>query len=156
MGRKRTRNSIPPGERYVLLHHWMLKSLAFRHLPGNAFKLMAVLALRYTGHNNGEIALSLRDAAREVGCSLNHATKLFRLLQSRGFIDVTQRGHFNLKTRHASTYKANWLPMRRTDHPGLMHEPTKEFMSWRPDESMNATQETQNTLSHRGTVSRTA
>lgn len=138
---------MPTSERYIMLHHWMTKSVAFRHLPGDAVKLIVVLATRHNGHNNGEVALSLRDAAREVGCSPNHATKLFRLLDTRGFIDVTQRGHFSLKTRHASTYKLNWLPMRRTEDSRMFHDPTKEFMLWLPGEVVQKrTPQIQNTV----------
>lgn len=132
--RRRGRRKLPPGERFISWHHWLLNAPAFLRLRGNAVKLMAMLHKRYSGGNNGAISMSVREAAREVGCSPNHAVSLFRELEAAGFIATTQKGAFSWKARHATTWRLTWLP---TENPNALSgrtEATKEFMrDTRPD-----------------------
>lgn len=125
MSRRRSkRKPIPREQRLVQLHYWLLDSDAFRELPGNAVKLLLRLGTRFNGSNNGAISMSTREAKHELDCSHNHAAKCFHVLEDAGFIRVTQKGAFDWKKRHATTWRLTWL-----DCGG---EPaTKEFM--RPD-----------------------
>lgn len=109
MSRRKRRAPLPRGQRYVALHFWLLESEAFGALSGNAVKLLVRLAARYNGVNNGAISMSVREAKAELGCSLNHAAKCFRELESAGFIEATQRGAFDWKKRHATTWRLTWV-----------------------------------------------
>ena len=91
----------------------MLEAPAFRALPGNAVKLLLILAKRFNGNNNGDISLSVREAAAEIGCSVNHALKCFRVLEREAFI---------------TTWRLTWL---ETNNPNALSgkDPgTKDFM----------------------------
>lgn len=121
MTKRRKRRPLPREQRFATLQFWMLDSDAFRELRGNAVKLLLRLATRYNGANNGAISMSTREAWKEVNCSHNHAAELFHELQEAGFIRATQKGSFDWKKRHATTWRLTWL-----DCDG---EPaTKEFM----------------------------
>ena len=106
----------------------MLSAPAFLALRGNAVKLMALLHKRYNGANNGDISMSVREAAREVRCSANHAVSLFRELERAGFITPTVKGAFSWKARHATTWRLTWLPTEDTRALSGFAEPTKDFM----------------------------
>ena len=106
----------------------MLNAPAFLRLRGNSVKLMAMLHKRYSGANNGDISMSVREAAREVRCSPNHAVSLFRELGAAGFIAPTVKGAFSWKARHATTWRLTWLPIEDASALSGLAEPTKEFM----------------------------
>jgi hypothetical protein len=86
------------------------------------------LARRYNGQNNGQISLSVRQAASEIGCCLNHAADLLHELEEAGFIAATQRGAFSWKKRHATTWRLTWIGMRDSNALSGIAEPTKDFM----------------------------
>lgn len=113
-----------------MLEHLTLNCQAFHALSGNAVKLLVRLHVRYDGHNNGKISMSVREAAQEVGCCTNHASKLFHELQEKGFIRVATPGAFSLKARHATTWHLNWLPERRPDD--RLAQSDRTYMRWRP------------------------
>ena len=106
----------------------MLNAPAFLRLRGNAVKLMAMLHKRYNGANNGDISMSVREAAREVGCCPNHAVIPFRELEAAGFIAPTVKGAFSWKSRHATTWRLTWLPIGDASALSGLSEPTKDFM----------------------------
>jgi len=109
-----------------MLHHYMLKSDAWRSLKPAARALYVELAMRFNGLNNGEIAFSVRQAARELNIAKDSASKAFRELAAKGFIKINQPGSFDWKLGLATT----WI---LTEHPLGNDLATKEFMSWRPE-----------------------
>lgn len=128
MTNRRQKRPIPEGEKFLTWHRWMLDCPAFIALSGNAVKLMARLHRRFNGVNNGGISMSVREAAAEVRCSINTARKCFSELQQAGFIEVTQKGAFDWKKRHASTWRLTWLTTRNSAKAAGVDEATKEFM----------------------------
>jgi hypothetical protein len=115
-------------ERYVSLRFWLLDSLAWRSLPGNARGLYVELARRYYGSNNGRIPYSAREAIAALHISKSTAAHLFKILEDRGFVVCTKRGAFSLKTTKDAS---QWcLTEYASDHP-VAHA-TKDFMHWRP------------------------
>ncbi len=145
---KRGRRKLPQGEQYIMWHRWMLDSPAYRALSGNEVKLMTLLHRRYNGVNNGAISMSVREAAAEVGCCPNHAVKCFKNLERVGFVVATQKGAFDWKSRHATTWRLTWLPTKNPSAASYSDEPTKDFML-RPRE---AAKEIQNPAPPRATV----
>jgi hypothetical protein len=116
-------------ERYVMLRYWLLNSLAWRSLTGNARALYVEIARRYNGSNNGRISYSTREAGRSLHVSLCTAGRLLRILQDRGFIVCTKRGAFSLKTTKDAS---EWALMEYDcDHPPA--HATKDFMRWQPE-----------------------
>jgi hypothetical protein len=114
------------GLSFVQLHHYSIKSPAWLSLTPQARAVYIELASRYNGSNNGEIALSVRDAARKCRISKATAGKAFHDLAEKGFITIVTGGSFGYKLRHATEY-------RLTDYKYRDEPPTKEFMSWQPD-----------------------
>lgn len=118
------------GPRFVKLEHWMLKTPAWQALPPASRALYLELAQRYNGYNNGEISMSVREAARLLHIAKDTATKSFHELEEKGFIRRNVCGSFNWKMRHATT----WI---LTEHSFADRLPTKEFARW-PSEKAEA------------------
>jgi hypothetical protein len=95
-------------------------------LFGNACEPNLALAQRYNGYNNGEISMSVREAARLLHVAKDTATKAFRELEAKGFIRRNICGSFNWKIRHATT----WI---LTEHAFGDQLATKEFARWQPE-----------------------
>jgi hypothetical protein len=149
MKRRRKPTRIPRDQRFVRLPFWMLDSDAYRELTGQSVKLITRLGMRFTGSNNGAIAMSVREAERELDCCRNHAAKCFRELEQAGFIRPTQRGSFAWKKRHATTWRLTWLPASGVG--GEEIEASKEFM--RADRGRTRTP---NAVAQDGPIRRTA
>lgn len=111
------------GERFVKLDHWLLKTPAWQALGPVARAIYVELAQRYNGFNNGEIALSVRDAARLVHVAKDTASKAFRELEDKGFVIRVVCGSFNWKLRHATTWELT--AYAKGDTP-----PSKQFARW--------------------------
>lgn len=119
------------GPAFVQLYCFMLDSDAWSSLTANARAVYLEVARRYNGHNNGFIALSVRDAA--VRCRINKDTAKRALdeLQALGFIECAVPGGFSLKVRHASEWR---LTVARCDRTGA--KASKTFMRWKPEPSL--------------------
>jgi hypothetical protein len=129
MARKmRKRRKARPAEGHVRLYRWELESAAYRSLGLRARCLLVELKALYNGSNNGELFLSVRDAAARLKTGLHQATAAFRELADRGFIKPRQRGSFHWKQRHATS----WL-LTEFDDDMTGHKATKDFMKWQPD-----------------------
>lgn len=116
------------GERYVRLEHWLLKMPAWRALTPQARAVYVELEQRFNGSNNGEISLSVREAAAAVNIAKDTASKVFYELEEKGFICRNVCGSFNWKLRHATT----WV---LTNHRVGDQPATKEFARWSPKKS---------------------
>jgi hypothetical protein len=124
--RKRGRSQREQHDRFVLLPHWMLKSEAWKTLPSDAKAILIDVWMRHNGSNNGEITYATREAEK-IGISNSQAARMFKILLTRGFLEVTRNSSFDLKTRESRCWRLT--AERCRDKP-----PTKEFMTWRPDE----------------------
>ena len=122
-----TGRSVGP-TRFLKLDHWLLRTPAWRSLPPASRVLYIEIAQRFNGTNNGEISLSVREAARLVHVAKDTATKCFYELEATGFIRRNVCGSFNWKARHATT----WI---LTEHPLGDEDATKNFMRWTPEKS---------------------
>lgn len=112
-------------DRFVCLYHWLLKSEAYRSLNGTARALLVEFYALYNGRNNGELFLSVREAARRLRVAPNTAVKAIAQLQDRGFIRANHVGSFNWKGGNATS----WI---LTEFSFADQLPTKDFMRWRP------------------------
>ncbi|MEQ1753393.1 MAG: hypothetical protein ABL973_04605 [Micropepsaceae bacterium] len=88
--------------------------------------MLTLLNCRYNGHNNPGVSMSIREAAREIGCARNTASAAIADLKRCGFIVEEKKGHFQIKDRHASTWHLTWLPTKSP--AGDMIDPDKRFM----------------------------
>jgi len=121
--RRGTGDKLPP---FVPLLKGMLTSDAWRHLSGPAVKVWCELNGRYHGSNNGELSLSLLEAARLLGLSKTTAKRAFEELEAMGFIKLRRKG--TKLGRQASEWSVTHQRMGT-------HAPTNEWRSWRPDKA---------------------
>lgn len=93
--------------RFTMLRHRLLNSAAYRSLSPNARSLLIELAMIENGQNNGELYLSVRDAAARMGVAdTKAASRAFEELKELGFIAVTKDAHFAVKTGEGSRARA--------------------------------------------------
>jgi hypothetical protein len=92
-------------DRYFQLHHYMLKTDAWRALSAQARAVYVQIGSRYSGTNNGRLALSVRDAASECNLSRETASRALHELVDLGFTEETRHGGLSRKTRVASEWR---------------------------------------------------
>jgi hypothetical protein len=125
------RRRVNPQNKFVMLERWFWRCAAWQALPHPARSLYIEMEMLYSGDehsNNGEIAMSIDRAAQLIGHSPGYTSKMFKALESGGFIKANQRGDFNWKARQATT----WF---LTKHPCKGRAPTAEYMHWQPPEN---------------------
>jgi hypothetical protein len=111
------------GARFVQLHHYMLKSPAWRSLEALDRAAYLAMAQRHNGQNNGRISFSVRELAEEFRVGKSTACRSLERLSERGFIVPTRKGAFSFKQRHATEW-------RLTDYDCNGALGTKDFMRW--------------------------
>lgn len=120
------------GGRFTRLDHALLSTPAYRSLSPNARSLLVEIAMLENGRNNGELFLSVRDAADRMGV-VDHsaATKAFSELERAGFIACTKDAHFAVKAGAGSRARCWRLTWQST--PCLRIGPTNEFSNREPE-----------------------
>ncbi|WP_288960893.1 hypothetical protein [uncultured Sulfitobacter sp.] len=86
-------------EHFAKLVRSMMETDAWRALPTAAQALYPWLRLEWhgpTSNNNGQIRLSVRQAAKLMGCNMKTAARAFHDLQKKGFIVVTEGARLGL------------------------------------------------------------
>jgi CRP-like cAMP-binding protein len=111
--------------RFVMITHTMMNTEAWQDLTGVAVKLLLNFVKMHDGSNNGQLALTEQQAADAIGVSRNTASRALEELISHGFLRVTQRGAFHVKTKRPSIWRLTFV---HTNGKG----PTHEYKLWRP------------------------
>lgn len=112
--------------RHVRLYHWLMNSEAWNSLTPQARSVYIELERRHNGSNNGEIRLSVREAAQKCRISKDTAARALRELQEKGFLHVGTPGAFSCKLKRST----EWI---LTQHKLCGDPPTQDFMRWRAD-----------------------
>ncbi len=107
---RRGRKSGPP---FIQIDRSLKRSQIWHELRLPARCVLIELIDRYTGINNGMIALSVRTVADELSCSRDTASRALRELDDAGFIRPMQVGVW--QGRKATTWR---LTFRRCDVTG--------------------------------------
>jgi len=87
--------------------------------------VLTEIARAYDGRNNGRIGLSVRQAAERCNIAKDTASRAFKDLEERGFVDCVTRGAFSRKSMHATEWRLTWWPC---DVAGEL--PSKRFLNW--------------------------
>lgn len=116
--------------RYVALHHWLMRTEAWRELDCVARAAYIELSSRYggPGSNNGRIPFSLREMAQALKCAKTTAMRALNRLQDHGFVVMVKKGAFRARLRVASEWR---LTEFGDDVTGGMA--TKDFARWAPE-----------------------
>lgn len=115
--------------RHVRFYLTELETVAYRSLPVGARALLVELKALYTGMNNGQLFLSVREAARRLGVGKDAAADYFSILKDRGFIRPDAESAFNMKERAKRRLAVSWV---LTEYPYLDELPTRDFARWVP------------------------
>jgi predicted transcriptional regulator len=111
------------GGQFVPIPYDMAASIAWLSLSGAAVKVYVELRRRYNGGNNGDLSLSLDEAARLLHLGKATVARAFAELEAKGFIRMTARGRWY--GRQATTYAVSDRPMKNSP-------PTNTWRVWRP------------------------
>ncbi|NTG12673.1 hypothetical protein G6L05_02785 [Agrobacterium rhizogenes] len=133
MNQHKRKSRKPAGDRFFQMHQWLVMSEAWKAASVYERCLYMELKQRYNGNNNGDIALSHREAEAALNCSNKPVAEAFRGLVDKGFIKVAQIGSFHWKDKAPGGKSTRWiLTELAVDQPERSLVPTKEFMQWRP------------------------
>jgi biotin operon repressor len=123
-----TGRSKNPDGQYVLLHHALLRSDAWRSLNGNTVRVYLELHMRHMGTNNGELFIGMDKIAKNLGISKSTVSSAFKELQAKGLIVKTKEGKW------IRGQAANW---RLTTKPTKNSVPTNDWKHWkRPQDTV--------------------
>lgn len=123
------------GGQYLPISYKMAQTQAFRSLKGTTVKVWIELRIRYNGHNNGLVSLSLREAASLLGMSQSTAQRALTELEEKGFIKRRTRG---------SWYGRKAAEFILTDQAYNGHLATKDWERWRPKNKPSVSRRTAN------------
>lgn len=131
-GSKTERRKFVP--RHIRLDHSMTGSDSWIAMDPVACKLIVVLMRLEDGKNNGELFLSVRAAAKDMGVSINTAARAFKIAEQHGFIKPTAKGYFQVKGGPATCWRLTALAA-----PGMCG-PTHDYRDWKPSENKTRSQ----------------
>lgn len=132
--RHKRKAKLSRSERFYQMHVWVIESPAWKATTVYERALYWELKQRYNGGNNGDIALSHREAQAALNCSNVPVIKAFNGLIQKGFIRAAQVGSFHWKKGGgAGGRSTRWiLTEYPTDIPDRALSADKDFMRWRP------------------------
>ncbi len=123
------------GPRFAAIYHREMDTPAYLCMSAWGRSLPIEYRRKYNGSNNGEIAMSVRQAARLLDCCLDTAAKAQGELVEKGWIREAQKGSFHWKAdaggrkyRAATTWRITSQPIGL----GESTPATKEYVKWRP------------------------
>ena|SRR6056300_881048 len=122
-------NNIKKSNSFVQFPKYMQDSLGYKCLVlkcAGALVIYIDIAMRYNGTNNGEISYSVREGKERLGINPNTVGKWIKFLEHYGLLITTQKGSFDLKKRHASTYELTMFDVNGK------HKAKKSFMTYKP------------------------
>ena len=121
--------------RFSAIYFWEMDLPAYRLLSVYARALLLEYRRKYNGSNNGDIAMSVRHAARLLDCCLDTAAKALQELEDKGWTRLTQKGSFHWKAEAGGRKFRAATTWRITNQPkglGTDIKATKEYMKWKP------------------------
>lgn len=115
--------------RHVRFYLTEVATPAFGSLDAGAQALLLHLKSLYTGSNNGELFLSVRDGARRLNAGKSMVAGWFHQLRDRGFIRPKVAAGFNWATAARARMSTCWI---LTEYPTENAAPTRDFQHWQP------------------------
>jgi DNA-binding HxlR family transcriptional regulator len=115
-------------EQWFPISYPMAHTPAFRSLSGAALKVWIELRTRFNGGNNGQLHLSLDEAAHLLGLGKATVQRALKELEEKGFI---------VKTRQGQWYGRMATQWRTTDKGTHGNPPTYDWKRWVPSNGAN-------------------
>lgn len=121
-------------DHHVRFYDWELNSDAYRALTPYSRTLLIEFKRRFKGQNNGNIGMSVREAAVCCNCSEKPMRKALKQLQELGFISITLKGAFSVKSKRSTLWELTEYPIKGTP-PSTAK---KTFLTWHEPEGKSA------------------
>jgi hypothetical protein len=114
---------------FTPLRHEPMNSPAWKQMSFGARLLYIALLRRlsFTNYNNGQVYLSTRSAAKELGANKQSIVLWYRELQHYGFIELTEPGTLGAKGR-AAHWRITDMAWGQID--GGPVRATKDYLNW--------------------------
>ena len=127
MGKRDSKgNTISKGGGFFALQHHMMRSAAWQSLTPQEVAIFIRVAFRFNGKNNGRLAISARDAAKEAKISKTTASKSLRSLCDKGLLKVVTPGGYSTNGGKASEYELTCVPLAKGKAA------SREYQNWKP------------------------
>jgi len=113
---------------FIMLPHAVYDSPTFAALKPIDIAVLLLLIRKHNGHNNGGIALGVREAARRFHCSQMTACRSLARLQKASLISATYKGHLVPEIGRpdvATRWQLNFV--RDSAHMGATHKGEGRF-----------------------------
>ena len=94
-----------------------------------AFRVLVILAAQFTGYNNGALALSKTQAAKQ-NISNRTLYRALRTLERRGLIDRTYPS--SRVPPRPTMFALTWLAVDDTEWSNATRVPARTFADWKP------------------------
>lgn len=120
-------------EPHVRIYRHEMRSAAWQTLKPDGRALIVELRSLYRPNEGNIVFLSVREGMRRLGIGQRRVETALADLLERGWIRVHERGGFNRKTRHATSYRLENEPDLA---PGSIA--TKSYMRWQPGQQQDA------------------
>lgn len=118
----RDRKNEERGSKVTVMRLDVMQTPAWRALPASSQALYVWIKHEWRGDkftNNGKLRLSVRQAARAMGCAHDTAAKAFHHLQAKGFIIQTQAACLGTQGMGKSAvYELTEMPAAGDKGPG--------------------------------------
>lgn len=131
MGKHNAKGRSKTKGKFVMLQDHMTNSDAWRDLKPAAVAIYLLIAKRYNGQNNGQISLSIREAAAMAHVAPGTAQKALETLQDHGLIICRKKGAFSVKKRHATEWELTCWPSV------LGGAAKRDYQRWQPPQKQN-------------------
>ena len=96
-----------PKEKFAFLPQAVVESPAYASLRTRAAILLSLIAVRYSGHNNGDLSLTYNEMHVRWGWARDTTARAYAELQEHGLLVQTRKGGRN----RCSLYALAWLPV---------------------------------------------
>lgn len=135
--------------RHMRLYRSFMETPAWRSLAKQARAVLIELYALYNGDNNGELFLSCREAASRCNINKDTASKAFRELEAKGFIQRRAKRPENWTLGLARCWILTEFPFPRS---GV--KPTRDYLNWVPEPPKSVSPKTGQTVRKEGTAAR--
>lgn len=125
MGKVDATGRSKSGQKHIRLYEWELNCPAYQALSVYGRAALVELRRRFNGSNNGNIVLSVRQAAAALGCHRDTASKALDDCVATGWVKRNTRAGFNWKSGIATTW---YLTNEKVGDVAA----TKDYMRWQP------------------------
>ncbi|MDG1279963.1 MAG: hypothetical protein P8O10_01530 [Pseudorhodobacter sp.] len=115
-------------EQFVKMSKWLISQPAFVALSTTAKVLYIYIKMIAFGDHNGQVRMTVQEAAAAVGVSANTAAAALHDLQAKGFLVLTTYGMLGVEGKRSS-------PLYGITEYKIPPEtvPRNSFLRWKPD-----------------------